>query len=48
MQRATNRAKILERATGKRVLPPVVGYEITKKVQDLMEKEGVLRVVFSE
>jgi hypothetical protein len=32
MQRATNRAKILERATGKRVLPPVVGYEITKKV----------------
>jgi hypothetical protein len=31
MQRATKRAKILERATGKRVLPPVVGYEITKK-----------------
>jgi hypothetical protein len=31
MQRATNRTKILERATGKRVLPAVVGYEITKK-----------------
>jgi len=48
VQRTINRAKILERATGKRVLPTVVGYKITKKAQNLMEKEGVLRVVFSE
>jgi hypothetical protein len=31
VQRTINRAKILERATGKRVLLAVVGYEITKK-----------------
>jgi hypothetical protein len=28
--------------------PAVVGYKITKKAQNLMEKEGVLKVVFSE
>jgi len=38
VQRTINRAKILEKATGKRVLPAVVGYEITKKAQNLMEK----------
>jgi hypothetical protein len=48
VQRTINRAKILGRATGKRVLPVVAGYEITKKAQNLLEKEGVLRVVFSE
>jgi hypothetical protein len=48
VQRTINRAKILERAMDKRVLPAVVGYEITKKAQNLMEKEGALRVVFSE
>jgi hypothetical protein len=31
VQRTINGAKIWERATGKRVLPAVVGYEITKK-----------------
>jgi hypothetical protein len=29
-------------------LPAVVGYKITKKAQNLMEKEGVLKIVFSE
>ena len=48
VRRTINRAKILEKATDKRVLPAVVGYEITKKAQDLMEKEGVIRGVFSE
>jgi len=31
VQRAINRAKILEKAMNKRVLPAVVGYKITKK-----------------
>jgi hypothetical protein len=44
VQRAINRAKILEKAMDKRVLPAVVGYKITKKAQNLMEKEGVLKV----
>jgi hypothetical protein len=48
VQRAINRAKILEKVMGKRVLPAVVGYKITKKAQNLMEKEGVLKIVFSE
>jgi F0F1-type ATP synthase epsilon subunit len=48
VQRAINRARILEKALGKKVLPAVVGYKITKKAQNLMEKEGVLTVVFSE
>jgi len=44
VQRAINRAKILEKAMDKRVLPAVVGYKITKKAKNLMEKEGVLKV----
>jgi replicative superfamily II helicase len=48
VQRAINRAKILEKVMDKRVLPAVVGYKITKKAQNLMEKEGVLKIVFSE
>jgi hypothetical protein len=48
VQRAINRAKILKKVMDKRVLPAVVGYKITKKAQNLMEKEGVLKVVFSE
>jgi hypothetical protein len=48
VQRAINRAKILEKAMDKRVLPAVVGYKITKKAQNLIEKEGVLKIVFSE
>ncbi len=48
VQRAINRAKILEKVMDKRVLPAVVGYKITKKAQNLIEKEGVLKVVFSE
>ncbi|MCC6063627.1 MAG: hypothetical protein LM570_03750 [Thermocrinis sp.] len=48
VQRAINRAKILEKALGKKVLPVVVGYKITKKAQNIIEKEGVLKIVFSE
>jgi hypothetical protein len=48
VQRAINRAKILEKVIYKRVLPAVVGYKITKKAQNLIEKEGVLKIVFSE
>lgn len=48
VQRAINRAKILEEVMDKRFLPAVVGYKITKKAQNLMEKEGVLKVGFSE
>jgi hypothetical protein len=29
-------------------LPAVVGYKIPKRAQNLMEKEGVLKIVFSE
>jgi hypothetical protein len=48
VQRAINRAKILEKVMGRKVLPAVVGYKITKKAQSLIEKEGGLKVVASE
>jgi hypothetical protein len=48
VQRAIDRAKILEKVMDKRVVLAVVGYKITKKAQNFMEKEGVLKVVFSE
>jgi len=48
VQRAINRARILEKALGRKVLPAVVGYKTTKKAQNLIEKEGALKVVFSE
>jgi len=48
VQRAINRAKILEKVTGRKVLPAVVGYKITKKAQNLIEKEEVLKVIVSE
>jgi hypothetical protein len=48
VQRAINRAKILEKVMGRKVLPAVVGYKITKKAQNLIEKEEVLKVIVSE
>jgi hypothetical protein len=48
VQRAIDRAKILEKVMDKRVVLAVVGYKITKKAQNLIEKEGVLKIVFSE
>jgi len=43
VQRAINRAKILEKAMGKRVLPAVVGYKITKKSPKFNGKGGSLK-----
>jgi hypothetical protein len=40
VQRTINRAKILEKAIGKRVLPAVVGYKITKKSPKFDGKGG--------
>jgi hypothetical protein len=40
VQRAINRAKILEKAMYKRVLPAVVGYKITKKSPKSNRKGG--------
>jgi hypothetical protein len=48
VQRAINRAKILEKVMGRKVLPAVVGYKITKKAQSLITKEGGLKVLASE
>jgi hypothetical protein len=48
VQRAVKRAKILQKAVGKRVLPAVVGCGISKNGKKWISKEGCLKVLVSE
>jgi hypothetical protein len=48
VQRAINRAKILEKAMDKKVLPAVVGCRITEGTEKLITKTGCLQVLASE
>lgn len=47
-QRAVKRAEILEKAMGRKTLPAVVGYEISKSARKLIRKKGGLNVLISE
>ncbi len=48
VQRVVRRAEILKRAIGRKVLPAVVGYRISKNAQKLIAKTGCLQVLASE
>ena len=48
MERAVRRAKILEKATGQKVLPTVVGYIAPEPVQKLITETGCLKVLVSK
>jgi hypothetical protein len=48
VERAVRRAKILEKATGQKVLPTVVGYIAPEPVQKLITETGCLKVLVSK
>ncbi len=48
VRRAVRRAEILKRALGKKVLPAVVGYRISKNARKLIAKTGCLSILASE
>jgi hypothetical protein len=48
VQRAARRAEILKKATGRKVLPAVVGYRIAEGTQKLITKKGCLQVLVPE
>jgi hypothetical protein len=48
VERAVRRAKILEKATNRKVLPAVVGYRIIKSTKKLITETGCLKVLVSE
>jgi hypothetical protein len=48
VQRVVKRAEILKKATGRKVLPAVVGYRIAEGTQRLITKKGCLQVLVPE